>query len=194
MLRDHEAEIIEMYRAGMTLQQIGDRFGVTREAVRLVCPLTRKDGGQYVRSQNSKRDFNARRDERTMAKHGCSWDQYKFLLAMGKGTTRAKRPLGAFTKQRANAYRRGIAWELKLWDWWLIWDASGKWSQRGRGDSYVMARKGDTGPYSVDNVYITTASQNIKDSYIFKPYHTRNVKSKGDTCTFRGESKGLNHV
>jgi hypothetical protein len=42
----------------------------------------------------------------------------------------------------------------------MIWDASGKWDQRGRGDGYVMSRYGDEGPYQKDNVYICLAREN----------------------------------
>jgi hypothetical protein len=69
-------------------------------------------------------------------------------------------PIRAFCTQRNNARRRGIEWELKLWDWWMIWEASGKWDQRGRGSGYVMSRYGDEGPYRKDNVYINLAREN----------------------------------
>jgi hypothetical protein len=36
-----------------------------------------------------------------------------------------------------------------------------------------MARNGDQGPYSAENVYICTSSQNIKDSYMFRPWYER---------------------
>lgn len=173
MLRDHESEIKEMYRSGMTLQQIGDKFGVSRQAINQCFGLCRSDGGAMVRAQKRQQEFVARRDAKTIEKYGCTWEQYKSLLAMADKNKNLRSPAEAFHQQRQNAKIRGIAWEMKLWDWWRIWDVSGKWSQRGRGQGYVMARKGDTGPYSVDNVYIATSSQNIKDSYIFRPYHLR---------------------
>lgn len=41
-----------------------------------------------------------------------------------------------------------------------IWQRSGKWEQRGRGQGYVMCRRGDSGPYAEWNVFIATAAEN----------------------------------
>lgn len=79
-------------------------------------------------------------------------------------------PIKKFQVQRRNAGRRGIGWELTFEQWLVIWMESGKWPQRGQHiGQYVMARKGDVGPYSVDNVFICLHSENIKDGYRNKP-------------------------
>lgn len=85
---------------------------------------------------------------------GCSWSQY--LQIRGK-------PAARYRKQKSAARARGIGWEFNLWQWWLVWQQSGKWTQRGNGQGYAMCRKGDVGPYAVDNVYIATISQNSQD-------------------------------
>jgi hypothetical protein len=70
---------------------------------------------------------------------------------------------GKYSIQKRKAKRRGIAWELSFEEWWTIWEASGKWSERGWGkDKYVMCRYGDIGAYSIDNVFIDTNSNNTK--------------------------------
>ena len=75
------------------------------------------------------------------------------------------RPLVAFQQQRQNAKKRGITWDLTLKEWWDIWDASGRWSQRGRGrDLYVMSRKHDTGSYAVDNCFIQQGIENNRNA------------------------------
>jgi hypothetical protein len=106
-----------------------------------------------------------KRDARCLEKHGCMYWQLKDLRAFcremaDEGVHRERQPIGAFCRQRQNAKNRGIKWDLKLWDWWMIWDASGKWEQRGRGAGYVMSRYGDEGPYQKDNVYICLAREN----------------------------------
>jgi hypothetical protein len=108
---------------------------------------------------------NSKREVKCKERHGCSCEQLRQLRAhcrdLGdEGVTRYRQPIGAFVQQRNNAKRRGIQWEINLWDWWTIWDASGKWDQRGRGDGYVMSRYGDEGPYHKDNVYICLAREN----------------------------------
>ncbi len=60
-----------------------------------------------------------------------------------------------------NARQRDIAFLLTFDEWWSIWNASGKWEQRGaRKGHYVMARLGDAGPYAVGNVRICTHAEN----------------------------------
>lgn len=74
-------------------------------------------------------------------------------------------PQYAFTKQKNNAKHRGIEWRMTFAEWWAIWEASGKWEQRGRtGDSYVMARHGDVGPYSPSNVSIVQFRANLSEA------------------------------
>ena len=84
---------------------------------------------------------------------GCSHAEYLILKPLG-------RTLNAFSMQRSGAKRRGISWQMNLWEWWSIWQKSGRWAERGPGAGYVMCRKGDVGPYSVDNVFIAKAREN----------------------------------
>jgi hypothetical protein len=69
--------------------------------------------------------------------------------------------LKAFTAHRSNAKQRGIGFEFTIEDWWHWWQTDDRWVRRGRGkDSFVMARFGDVGPYSITNVYCSTVSEN----------------------------------
>lgn len=71
-----------------------------------------------------------------------------------------------FLEQWARARQRGIGWELTFDEWMEIWDASGKIDLRGvKAGHYVMARKGDIGPYSKENVFICRHEQNISDGH-----------------------------
>ncbi|WP_175952838.1 hypothetical protein [Burkholderia sp. BCC0405] len=85
---------------------------------------------------------------------------------------RIERPDGwkKFKSQRGRAKNRGIAWDLTFEEWLKIWIDSGKMHLRGRGaGTYVMARIGDKGPYSVENVFICTNAQNVSDAAINRP-------------------------
>ena len=76
-------------------------------------------------------------------------------------------PLGKFEHQRQQAKQRGIAWDLTFDEWWAIWQDSGKWELRGpRVGQYVMARRGDAGPYSRSNVFICTSTENRRQAYV----------------------------
>jgi hypothetical protein len=156
-----ERDMCALYRSGLTLAAIGERYGITRERVRQLIArhgLSAKSGGASKRAKQRRAEAQARRDARALKKWGCSFAQYQMLRGMPrKDGSYSKGPTGAFKRQAQSARDRGIAWHLTLWQWWQIWDASAKWNERGRGQGYVMARKADEGPYSVDNVYITTA-------------------------------------
>lgn len=68
--------------------------------------------------------------------------------------------------QKADAKRRGIDFIISFVDWMTVWASSGKLKLRGRCDGqFVMARRGDRGPYSVENVVIITANKNTSDRH-----------------------------
>ena len=70
----------------------------------------------------------------------------------------------AYCSHRNSARRRGIAFEFTLEQWCAWWRFDNRWANRGRKrDQYVMARRGDTGPYSMANVYLATQGQNQRD-------------------------------
>jgi hypothetical protein len=99
---------------------------------------------------------------------------------------RARTPYGLFYTQLRNAMARGIDWDLTFDEWMEIWQASGKFAERGlRAGQYVMARNGDTGPYAVGNVKIITTEANIAE----RGCHSSSIKNfpeKGFTnaCEF----------
>lgn len=115
----------------------------------------------------------ASRNERCLREWGCSWDRYAELLDL-------KDPISKFKQQRASAGKRGIGWELSLWQWWSIWQESGKWAQRGCGQGYVMCRNGDVGPYSVGNVFIATCRENSSNQPQKKSEFPMGVRKLGD--------------
>lgn len=76
---------------------------------------------------------------------------------------------GKFVRQKANSKTRGIDWQLSFEEWWSVWEKSGKWEQRGKkSQEYCMARKLDWGPYSLDNVFITTNRKNSQEGFFHK--------------------------
>lgn len=154
--RDSQIELL--FRNGRTLQEIGCLHTLTRQRVQQI--LKRRgvkagDGGSHCRSQIAHRKRAAAKDAVSLAKHGCSFDDYRKLRG---------RTTKAFARQRDNAKRRGIEWRLTLWQWWNIWQQSGHWHERGRGQGYVMCRKEDSGCYEVGNVFIASARLNSSET------------------------------
>lgn len=93
-----------------------------------------------------------------------------------------KTPYYKFMHQRKEAvHQRNIEWNLTFEEWWNIWQNSGHWEERG-SLGYHMCRKGDEGPYSVDNVYIAHHTQNKKDQQLngkgSKPPINRKITEK----------------
>jgi hypothetical protein len=67
----------------------------------------------------------------------------------------------AFQHQRYGAKKRGIPFLFTRDEWWAWWQVDGRWERRGRfGHNLCMARKGDVGPYSAENVYPATMADN----------------------------------
>lgn len=107
--------------------------------------------------------------------YGCSLEDALRLNA-DQPLRLARSPAMRFYDQKKAADKRGIEWELTFPQWLSIWQGSGKFEQRGRGNGYVMGRNGDVGPYAAGNVYICTAGQNSKDGYLKVPAAERAAK------------------
>src|SRR4051794_37768607 len=69
--------------------------------------------------------------------------------------------LAAFRTHRNNAKRRRVPFHLSVSEWWWFWSQDDRWERRGRGSNdLVMARRGDAGPYAVDNIVCLTLAAN----------------------------------
>lgn len=171
MTSERERKMINAYRDGSTLQEIGNEHGISRERVRQILArngVSSDEGGATVRAATNAAQRAAKRDERCLSTWGCSrelWDELRSLHV-----DYWKSPVGRYYTQMRNAGKRGIEWQLTLAEWWEIWDSSGMYERRGlNAGQYVMARFGDVGPYSAKNVYITKSSENIKE-YVRREY------------------------
>jgi len=154
------------YRAGATLQEIGDYYGLTRERVRQLMTkhlgFNRKSGGAAQRARIRRASTELRRDQSYLLRFGVTRADYiQANCEPAKNPARRGLAIERFVRQRNNARPRGIAWNLTFGEWWSIWRESGKWASYGRGKTgYVMARHGDLGPYAPGNVKIISAVEN----------------------------------
>lgn len=186
-----EYAMIEEYKQGKTLAEIGSEYDITRERVRQLISkhgVKRQQGGGFVRTTGNRIAKEKQRAEKKSARvarwekfFGCSWDMITAINGKPWVRTpkmRADCPCNAYYNQwHAAFYVRNVGWEINLVDWWRIWQESGHWEQRGRGKGYCMTRIGDTGPYHPDNVEIKTCGENFSESYYKHPASKRREKA-----------------
>jgi hypothetical protein len=175
-----DIEMMEMYRQGMTLAAIGTHYNVSRQRIDQILKLHgigRLDGGQSLHTFLATHDTvaklrakNEAQEQRIFARTGMTLDQWKAHSAEWGNDNDPTSPYHKFKSQRNNAQnKRGIAWGMTFAQWWQLWQESGKWAERGRGNGYCMARWGDSGGYEIGNVEICRGNQNVADSFITKP-------------------------
>ena len=86
--------------------------------------------------------------------------------------------LKVYKAQKSNARTRKVPFLLTFEQWLFIWTESGKLEQRGRGAAkFCMCRHGDIGPYEIDNVFIGTGRENVRDGNLGKEM-TQEVRDK----------------
>lgn len=155
-----DKEVAAAIAGGATQLAVAQTLGITRQRVQ---QITSKAGVRRPRSEPRvrrvalKKDMAAVRAEWAAKHFDVPLDVYMEMRASGAVT--------AYTRHRASAGERGIAWEFSLASWWRVWVESGRWGQRGtRTGMYVMARWGDEGPYAPSNVRITTNRVNLQEA------------------------------
>jgi hypothetical protein len=74
-----------------------------------------------------------------------------------------------FRMHKLNAKNRGIPFLFTFEEWLGWWKATGHYEERGsRRGQYVMARKGDQGPYAPGNVECMIAADNSTAPHLGK--------------------------
>lgn len=159
-LEERAQKMLGMYQAGITLQKIGDQFGLTRERVRQILAklgVVATQGGAAVLAKAKRVAAKQSIEARYLAKYGLPLEVVRQL--------QKDRVTHAFNHQKQSAKHRGVAWNLTFAQWFAIWQSSGKLHLRGRGHGkYVMSRVSDQGCYELGNVHIQLATENSKEA------------------------------
>lgn len=177
-LKERTRKMIQYFKSGLTYQQIGDMYGISRQRIQQILSkhrITYKDGGFHLlviaRSRERKKLKEAylikSRTDRIFRNFKCSPDEYYAIMGTKRYKTNPGGPAQAYYQQCRSAGLRGIKFELTFPQWFKIWKDSGHLEDRGKA-KYVMTRFGDKGPYALGNVAIKTSSENIKEGYIFR--------------------------
>jgi hypothetical protein len=94
-----------------------------------------------------------------------------------------------FNDQKSMSKKRNVEWRLSFEEWMSIWESSGHLEQRGRGQGrYVMSRRGDCGPYSVDNVFIQLWEDNKRE--VFEDPIRRTALNNKKSLSTKGRPRG----
>lgn len=162
---ERDARVVELFtQKAWTMQEIGDLYGITRERVRQILRrygVESRSGGAALRqrrhatatAETAEADCKAAqavRESVCMERYGCTLAQYAKIPAEARE---------AYAQQRCNAQGRGVPWDddFKLWQWYTVWTASGRFALRGRrSNKYVMRRIDPARGYAKDNVQIVT--------------------------------------
>lgn len=148
--------ILFEFTNGKSMMSIAKEHGFSQPLVNKV--LKRygrgaKDGGVYTRGL-----LRVTKRRKFVAGWGCTFDQ-----AMSLTSPEHRK---GFHNHRFSAAQRGIDFDFTLIGWVLFWEQSGKWEKRGiHKGCFVMARKGDIGPYRADNVEIITNAENVAQMF-----------------------------
>ena len=166
--------IIAQFKKGYTQESIGYSLGISRQRVNEILKSEGITGSQGGREVSFKikwaklsaviAHMNKKALEQRIWKHyRCSVSEYQRIMGDTPAAFNSK--AGRYRSQKHNAKIRGIPFVLSFPEWNRIWESSGKYKLRGtRKNRFVMARKGDMGPYALGNVKIILASENIKES------------------------------
>lgn len=185
-------EMRDLFVSGKTLKEIGDMQNppITRERVRQLLKkhfnITREDGGNFVSSTpriiqkaiDKKIKREKSKQEKIFKTFGCSYEIFLELNGEPWNRKKGTRAYYYYNQWHNAVHSRGIAWEITFPEWCKVWDDSGKYHLRGRGEGYCMTRIGDTGGYKVGNVEIKTIGENFSESYFKHPWEERFGKRK----------------
>lgn len=160
--------IVEKYKKGIPMTEIGILFDLTRQGIQLILKkenIDLKNGGASKRAINKNNKINKQiknNQKKTCEdKWGCTIEQWQLLRDMHEEFQ--KTPIARFIQHRSNAKREKIKWNLSLWDWWEFWNLSGKYTERGRGPGkFCMSRKDWSKPYQKGNLVIMKIINNNK--------------------------------
>ncbi len=152
--------IVQLFVDGKTMQEIGEKFCISRERVRQILKKNGVDsssGGYAIQPKDRGAKRVSAIDKRSIEKYGISREDMDKYRAAGV--------VESFRRQRNSAKTRGIAWHLSFAQWIGIWESSGKLSERGRGkNGFCMTRNKDEGPYSIENVSIKSTIENGREA------------------------------
>lgn len=163
-----EKDICSAFVAGKTTTELSVMYEMTTGGIHRILKkngLSRADGGKskVVAERKAKASATA---SPLQDRHGCSDEQWDQLRAMDEDYK--KTPLAAFNTFKNNFQNlyKDIPFSMTLWEWWTLWDESGRWAQHTRNPEglWVMAQKDKSLPLTKDNARVIPFGQLMKET------------------------------
>lgn len=178
--KERAEAMASMYRQGVILADIGEKFGITRERVRQILSvlgIVGKDGGARARTAMKNRSAEQAKIARVQARWGVD---YALWLEL-----RAAKITAAYACHKKNAGQRAIPFLLTFPEWLSVWQASGKLHLRGKGiGKYCMSRLSDSGAYELGNVHVQPCQENSREAV--KKWAGKEKAERGVYCLYPG--------
>lgn len=163
MSDERTQRMIDAYKEGRTLQEIGPAEGVSGERVR---QILRKAGVTYKHSGTHRRALSKtvlaetqralRREEHCQKSYGCDWATFKKVTG-SNAMRRAGPVVRAYWDHKRNAQRSHIEWSLTLPEYMEL--VGPRLREIGRG-RMTLCRLDKVGPFSRENVQVLSQREN----------------------------------
>ena len=154
--------MIAQYKSGKTMQQIGNRYRITRQRVQQVFfehDVKWTDGGFHVKCHNRKLAKIEAYKNQWMKHYGCKRFEYTAIMP-GKFAVNRNNLAYSYTALRRNNIGR---FNLSFPAWHKLWQDSGLWDKRGlHKGQYVMSRIDKSKPYELGNVRVVLSENKYK--------------------------------
>jgi len=151
--------ITRLYAGGRTLEEVGSRYGISRERVRQILRLLGVSVGdslRHQRAQNKLRDVQRKHLDymkRIERKYGMSYANFLRINKIVNGQRR--RIVDIYHYSRCSARRNKTRWNLTFPQWHDIWKHSGKIDYIGRQEGeYILWRIDKTKGFILGNVRV----------------------------------------
>jgi hypothetical protein len=156
-----------------TTSEIAAHFEVSSQCIHRyikLMGLTRRDGGKA--GQMKVRAIEAS-EEVIVKKQGCTQSQWDRLRAMDEDYKLT--PLFAYNTFKNNFQNSQpeVEFNLPLWDWWELWEESGKWGLHKRNPQgmYIIACTDKSKPLTKTNATVRPFAEVLRET------RARNKKS-----------------
>jgi hypothetical protein len=182
-LNIRDSDMVKMYKEGKTQAEIGARYLIGPRAVSAIFKrigISREGNGAMARKRAKDQIRKAVQALRIRETWGMSMEEYRSHVDEYGHSGKRGSPMYGYIHQRKDAGYRGIEWHFTFTTWWAMWQASGKWDDRGTGQ-YSMGRTGDAStPFSPATCKITTVSQIITGDFFSRDHAGIKKAKKND--------------